>query len=53
MTKQAETNPPAERPRDRAGIRAAMETRDALRKQPAQHALDVGGFGTRTQPSLF
>jgi hypothetical protein len=44
---------PAERPRDRAGIRAALDARDALRKQPAQQALDVGGFGTRTQPSLF
>jgi hypothetical protein len=41
------------RPRDRAGIRTALEARDALRAQPAQQALDIGGHGTRTQPSLF
>ena len=48
---------PAERPRDRAGIRAALDARDArdaLRKQPAQLGFaEIGGHGTRTQPSLF
>jgi hypothetical protein len=43
----------AAKPRSRAGVRAAMEARDVLHRAPAQAGLDLGGFGTRTQPTLF
>jgi hypothetical protein len=49
------TKPTSTKPRGRAAVRTAMEARDADRMQraPAQASLDVGGFGSRTQPNLF
>jgi hypothetical protein len=41
------------KPRSRAGIRAAMEARDVLHRAPKQAGLDLGGFGTRSQPTLL
>jgi hypothetical protein len=43
------------KPRSREEIRKALEARQAqaMKAPPAQAGLELGGFGTRTQPNLF